>query len=359
VVLGAASFLLKNRDLPPAVHDDILQIRRAAERAASISSQLLAYSRRQMLRPQVVDINAIVAGLQPVLRRVLEDTNTLALHLDPTLGPIVADPGQIEQLLLNLTINARDAMTGGGRLTIATEPVTLTAADADRRPEIKLRFGSYARLTVTDTGHGMDQQTLGRVFEPFFTTKPVGQGTGLGLATVYGIVKQSQGYVWVYSEPGLGTTFKIDLPLADPGEAPSRPVLPPRPAQSNLSERVILIAEDEALVRELATRSLQEAGYTVVSAENGADALALLAERQGQVAAVVTDLAMPGVGGRELAERIQKQYPGLPILFMSGFPDYEVVRRGLLAQGQHFLQKPFGPDDLVHQVGAMLAARPS
>jgi PAS domain S-box-containing protein len=357
VVLGASSFLLKHPELPPAVRDDILQIQRAAERAASISGQLLAYSRRQMLRPQVVDLNAIVTGIQPVLRRALEDTNTLSLHLDTMVGPIMADPGQVEQLLLNLTLNARDAMAGGGRLTIATERVTLTATDGDRRPGVKVRPGPYARLTVTDTGHGMDQHTLGRVFEPFFTTKPVGQGTGLGLATVYGIVKQSQGYVWVYSEPGQGTTFKIDLPLADSDAAPIRPARPSRPHQSNLSEEMILIVEDEALVRTLATRSLEEAGYKVVSAGNGAEALTVLTERQGQVAMVVTDLAMPGVGGRELAERIQEQYPGLPILFMSGFPDYEVVRRGLLAQGRPFLQKPFSPEELVHQVAAVLGTK--
>jgi PAS domain S-box-containing protein len=347
VVLGAAEFILQRPDVPEAVRVDVEFIQKAALRTASVTGQLLAFSRRQLLRPEMLDLNAVVKGWEPVLRRIMGEDCGVALRLSPELGPVKADPGQLEQVLLNLALNARDAMPRGGRITVETFRWELTATYARSKPDTALRPGEYAVLAVSDTGHGMDKETLSHVFEPFFTTKGVGQGTGLGLSMVYGIVKQSEGYIWVYSEPGQGTTFKIYLPLR------SGPVPPARKestaARSKTGE-CILVVEDEAPVRFMMRRSLEGAGYNVLDAGGAAEALDILARTSQRISLVLTDVVMPGQSGRDLADRIAEMSPGIPILFTSGYTDGEIERRGLLEPGAAFIQKPITPEALVQAV---------
>jgi CheY-like chemotaxis protein len=262
-----------------------------------------------------------------------------------------ADPGQLEQVLLNLAINARDAMPRGGRLSVETASVELTERSAMAAHGVRVRPGRYVQLAVSDTGHGMDKATLAHAFEPFFTTKGVGQGTGLGLATVYGIVKQSDGYVWAYSEPGQGTTIKLYLPVTE-----SAPELAANEAASAPAAEgeLVLVVEDEAQVRTIAARALTEAGYRVVEAETGARALELLGGNGDRPALVLVDVVMPGLSGSELALELAQVVPGVPVLFTSGYTDGEILRRGLLEPGAAFLAKPFSPEGLVRAVRARI-----
>ncbi len=274
VVLSAADFVLRRHDIPEAVRMDMDYIRRAAERTAAVTSQLLAFSRRQILRPQVLDLNEAVRRFETTLRRVMGEDCAVRLRLSDHLPPVKADPGQLDQILLNLALNARDAMPRGGAFTVETFAAELTTSMWGLKPEVKVRPGSYAVLAVTDTGHGMDKETLSHIFEPFFTTKGIGQGTGLGLSTVYGIVKQSDGYVWAYSEPGQGATFKVYLATSDePLEAGQ--VEPDRGQEA--SGELILVVEDEEKVRTVAGRALKDAGYRVREASSGQEALEILA----------------------------------------------------------------------------------
>jgi two-component system, cell cycle sensor histidine kinase and response regulator CckA len=353
VVLGCSEFVLRRSDLHPAVRADVEQVRDAAERSAAITAQLLAFSRRQMLHPVPLELNSVVRDLEPVLRRTLGDAVSLELRLAPH-GAIRADRGQLHQVLLNLTLNARDAMPLGGRVTIETAAVELGPADVAEHPEVRLRQGPYVLLRMSDTGHGMDQETARHIFEPFFTTKGVGKGTGLGLSTVYGIVKQSDGYIWVDSAPGHGASFRIYLPLTD------APVAVDSPASSSgggSGTETVLVVEDETMVRAMVVRSLHEQGYRVLDAVSGAEALSML-DRTGasDIHLVITDLAMAELGGRELGLRLAERRPGLPVLYMSGYPLDEVVRRGLLQENQPFLQKPFAPGALIESVRALLDA---
>ena len=353
VVLGCADYVLQRTDLPPAVRDDVDQIWRAATRTAGITQQLLAFSRRQVLQPQVLDLNATVAELGSILSRTLGETRNLRMHLSPALGPVRTDPGQLEQVLINLILNARDAMPEGGELTIETTEALLDQAYATNKGVATLRTGKYAVLVVSDTGHGMDRATLGQIFEPFFTTKGVGQGTGLGLSTVYGIVKQSGGFVWVYSEPGMGSTFKVYLPVAV-GVADLTDVREPTPGA--LADEVVLVAEDEEMVRSIMARSLRDCGYKVLEAANGREALELVEAHGGRISLIVADVVMPGVGGRELASYLGERWPHVPILFTSGYTGLDVVRRGLLDKGMEFLQKPLAPEVLARKVREMVDA---
>ena len=353
VVLGAADFLLRRPELAGLARQDVEQIRAAAERTAAITGQLLAFSRRQVLRPRVLDLDETVRGLETVLRRTLGEQSTLELRLGSAPGLVKADPGQLVQALLNLVLNSRDAMPVGGRLTIETFNTQLTEAYARQHPGVTIERGPYVVLAVSDTGHGMSRETASRVFEPFFTTKPIGKGTGLGLATVYGIVKQSGGYVWNYSELGKGTTFKVYLPLAV--EAVPQGQAPPSPPRA--SGEVVLLVEDEPMVRQMASRVLQEYGYGVIEASDGGEALGLLERGDHRIRLLVTDVVMPGMDGRELARRAEALIPGLPVLYMSGYTDDEIVRRGLLEAGQPFLQKPFNPETLGEQVARILQGR--
>jgi two-component system cell cycle sensor histidine kinase/response regulator CckA len=350
VVLGATNFLLRRPDLPDEARNDIEHIREAAERTAAITAQLLAFSRRQVLQPRVLELDEVIQGLEAVLRRALGERSTLVLRLGAPSGRVKADPGQLAQVLLNLVLNARDAMPIGGRLTVESRVTELSEQYARFHPGVAVRPGHYAQLAVSDTGHGMSSATLSHIFEPFYTTKPVGQGTGLGLATVYGIVKQSDGYVWAYSELGQGTTFKVYLPLEM--EPASRTPAAPVPVRA--SGEVILVVEDEPTVRGMTSRALQEYGYRVVSAGGAQEALAVVKQRDAKVRLLITDVVMPGMDGPELARQVLALRPGLPVLFMSGYTDDEIVRRGLLRVGQPFLQKPFTPEALGREVAELL-----
>jgi len=352
VVMSAADFILARPDLPAAVRADAGHIRRAAERTASVTAQLLAFSRRQVLRPRVIDLNEVLERFRPVLQRTLGEDCPVTLLLDPGVGPVRADPGQLEQVLLNLAINARDAMPRGGRLTVETATVELSEASA-RRPGVQVRPGRYVELAVSDSGHGMDQATLTHAFEPFFTTKGVGQGTGLGLATVYGIVKQSDGYVWADSEPGRGTSVKVYLPVTATTPEPVAPAAPDRPAARG---ELVLVVEDEAQVRTVAARALTEAGYRVLVAESGENALEMTRHDGNRPALALVDVVMPGLSGSELAAELTRAVPGTRVLFTSGYTDGEILRRGLLAPGAAFLAKPFSPEALVRAVHAALAS---
>ncbi len=354
VVLGCADYVLQRTDLPAVVREDVDQIWRAAKRTAGITQQLLAFSRRQVLQPQVLDLNATVRNLESILGRTLGETRGLRMHLASNLGPVRADPGQLEQVLINLTLNARDAMPEGGTLTVETMKVVLDQAYAAGKSVATLRPGEYVALVLSDTGHGMDRATLGRIFEPFFTTKAVGQGTGLGLSTVYGIVKQSGGFIWVYSEPGLGTTFKLYFPAvaAAPDFASDRV-----PAPNARADETVLVAEDEAMVRGIMARTLRDCGYAVLEACDGLEALEMVEARAGRLSLIVADVVMPGLGGREMATRLAERWPDVPVLFTSGYTGLDVVRRGLLDEGHEFIQKPLAPEALARKVREMVDAR--
>jgi PAS domain S-box-containing protein len=354
VVLGAADFILRRSDVPEAVREDVEHIRKAAARTSTVTAQLLAFSRRQVLRPEVLDLGALVKGWESILRRVLGEDCTVLLRPTAGVAPIRADPGQLEQVLLNLALNARDAMPRGGTLVVEVFQTELTQEYALGRPGVGIRPGPYVALTVSDTGHGMDGDTLSHVFEPFFTTKGVGHGTGLGLSTVYGIVKQSEGYVWAYSEPGRGTTFKVYLPAVTEPAAKGAGTV-------DSGERVgrgevVLLVEDDEGVRAMTTRALEAAGYRVLGAPDGATALARLRADGASVRLLLTDVVMPGMSGRELAAQVRVLRPGLPVLFTSGYTDGEILRRGLLDPGAAFVQKPFAPDAIARLVRQGLEA---
>ncbi|HEX3274685.1 MAG TPA: PAS domain S-box protein [Gemmatimonadales bacterium] len=350
VILGAAGFLLRRSDLPAMARQDVEQVRAAAERTAAITGQLLAFSRRQVLQPRVLALDETVLGFQPMLQRTLGERSTVELRLGSADGLVKADPGQLAQVLLNLVLNARDAMPMGGRLSIETSRTQLTEAYGRQHPGVTIVPGPYLVLAVSDTGHGMSRETAARVFEPFYTTKAVGKGTGLGLATVYGIVKQSGGYVWCYSELGKGTTFKVYLPLvAEAASEAGTDTSAPR-----ASGETVLVVEDEPSVRQMTSRTLAELGYRVVEARDGAEALELLGRTDAKVGLMVADVVMPGIDGAELARQVASARPGMAVLFMSGYTDDEVIRRGLLDAGQPFLQKPFTPEALARQVARML-----
>jgi PAS domain S-box-containing protein len=347
-ILGTAEVLVEDlKDDPRAA--DAGDIKEAALRAAALTKQLLAFSRRQVLQLEVLDVNALVRDLERMLGRLLGERIHLRTALAPTVGAVRADPSQLEQVLVNLAINARDAMEAGGVLTITTDDVHLEEPPAGERDMV--RAGPYVRLAVTDTGSGMDEATRGRVFEPFFTTKPRGRGTGLGLSTVYGIIKQSGGYIWVSSEPGRTTTFEVYLPrIAEtPVRSPDRPLVD-TPVDGT---ETILVVEDEAPVRALIRRILTDRGYTVLIAATGEEALTVAAGA-GQIALLVTDVVMPGMSGRDLADRLVARTPGLKVLFASGYTDDEIVRHGPLNPHTPFLPKPFTPEGLLRQIRAVL-----
>src|SRR6267378_3111158 len=349
-ILGCTQLLLHATPPEDARREDVEEIKNAGLRAAELTRQLLAFSRRQVLAPKLLDMNAVVANMDKMLRRLIGEDVALVTQLAADLGPVSADPGQLEQVLLNLAVNARDAMPQGGRLTIETANVVLTEEYSERHH--RLPPGQYVLLAVSDTGVGMDEATQKHLFEPFFTTKEVGKGTGLGLATVYGIVKQSGGYIWVYSESGHGTTVKIYLPRV-PGvaEAPV-PVTEPTPVRGG--DETVLLVEDAAPVRTLARRSLEARGYRVLEAPDGPAALALSASHGGGIDILVNDVVMPGMSGRELAERLAPQRPTMKVLYTSGYTDDTMVRQGVLNAGVAFLQKPFVPDTLTRKVREVL-----
>jgi len=351
-ITGHADLLLEDLGHHDPRRADVDEIRRSAERAAGLTRQLLAFSRQQVLQPKVVDLNALVLDMDKLLRRLIGEDVELATVLDPTLGRVTADPGQLEQVIVNLAVNARDAMPQGGKLTLETRNIDLDSSYTLEHSLVKP--GPYVQLTVSDSGIGMDEETQAHAFEPFFTTKPRGQGTGLGLAMVYGTVKQSGGFIWVYSEPGRGATFKIYLPRVD---APVESAAPPAPVERPpRGSETVLLAEDKPAVRAIARQALERQGYTVLAAPSGADALALAAQHGATIHLLLTDVVMPGMSGRDLADRLTAQRPGIRVLYISGYTDNAIVRHGMLEPGLAYLQKPFRPDALVRKVREVLDA---
>jgi len=329
-----------------AASRNVLEILAAANRASALTRQLLAFGRRQVLHPSKVNLNDTVTALAGMLRQLIGENIDLRIVCATELPPIRADLSQLESALANLVVNARDAMPRGGRLTIETADVTLD--DDYCTTHIGARPGRYARLSVSDTGVGMSQDVQARIFEPFFTTKEPGKGSGLGLATVYGIVKQSGGNIWVYSEEGVGTTFKVYLPVdaSDRGTASNNETA--RNEWSKGTETVLLV-EDAPMIRRLAREIMERAGYTVVEAADGEQAIAC-AEQHPYIDVLLTDLIMPGPSGVELADRLRLDRPNLRVLYMSGYTDNAIVRNGMLGESAAFLQKPFTPEELLRKL---------
>ncbi|HET9040463.1 MAG TPA: ATP-binding protein, partial [Gemmatimonadales bacterium] len=352
VVLGFADFILRREDLPGDIEADVHQIRRAAERTAAVTQQLLTFSRRKHVEPEVLEVNEVVRAFAPVLRRTLGESSRLECRLE-TPYHVRIGRGQIEQVLLNLALNAADAMPEGGTLTVETMDVTLPSHGF--RQDFTVREGRYLLLAVSDTGSGMAQETIHRIFEPFFTTKDVGKGSGLGLAAVYGIVKEADGYVWAQSQAGHGTTIQVYLPLVrTPAAAETDPATP----LVGGSEAVLLV-EDEPHLRAIAARALIAEGYAVHPAANGRDALELLERLNGTVQLVVSDMAMPVIDGRSLRTQLARRRPDLPVLLISGYAYEDLIRRGMIEDGEPFLQKPFSPLDLARKVREVLDRAPA
>jgi len=331
------------------------QIMSAAARAAALTHQLLAFSRKQVLQPKVLDLNDVVADTNKMLGRLIGEDVALVVRPAADLGSVMADPGQISQILLNLASNARDAMPTGGTLTIETANADFDEHEAALRPPTKV--GRYVLLAVSDTGVGMSEETQRRVFEPFFTTKPEGQGTGLGLATVYGIVKQSGGYIWVYSEAGRGATFKVYLPRVDQtAEASTESV---QRSSIPRGRETLLLVEDSEALRQVTCETLEQYGYTVLPASEGEQALVIAREQKGAIDLLLTDVVMPKLGGADLARQLLALRPGIRVLYMSGYTDGTISHHGVLGAGTMLLTKPFTLDQLARAVREALDRPPA
>jgi PAS domain S-box-containing protein len=350
-VIGGRSHIAA-LDLPPDSparrHLDL--IAQTVERAAGLTRQLLAFGRKQVLEPSVLRLSEVVTSMAPMLRRLIGEDIDLATASDTELWRVKADLSQIEQVIMNLIVNARDAMPDGGRLVIETRNTELD--ESYTKTHAGVAPGAYVMLTVTDTGHGMDAEILSQMFQPFFTTKAPGKGTGLGLATVYGIVKQSGGHIWVYSEIGHGTSFKVYLPRVEAAAS----VVAAAPQLTRRGTETILLTEDDREVRALAHEALELSGYSMLEAATPADALRIAQEHSGVIHLLLTDVVMPGMNGRALADRMLAQRPNLKVLFMSGYPANAIGQHGILDPGTAFLQKPFTPGSLARKVGEVLDA---
>lgn len=349
VISGYSELLLNDLKSDEKKHRVVEQIKQAGDRAAALTQKMLAFSRRQRVQARPIDLNTVVSNISPMLSRLIGETIRVTTKLTP-VGQVKADPMQIEQVIVNLVLNARDAMPNGGTLTIETSNVELDLIYTDHHRGSQV--GTYVQLKVQDTGFGMDADTKRRVFEPFFTTKEVGKGTGLGLSVVYGIIKQSGGYIDVTSEPGSGSTFTIYLPRLSSAVSLSRPPIAVRPLPSG--REGILIVEDEQAVRRLILNLLRQQGYDVIEASDGDEALRLFEKTAGAIHLLITDLVMPRLGGFELAQRLALQRPGAKVLYMSGYSDDTLLRREGLPVGADFLQKPFTPEALSRKVREVL-----
>ncbi len=353
VIIGYAEALEQRLPQTDPMREPVDEIQKAGKRAAALTQQLLAFSRKQVLEPKVLDPNVVLSEVEKMLRRLIGEDIELQISLGHNLGRVKADRSQLEQVMLNLAVNARDAMPQGGRLRIETKNVQLTEADQSR-----FRYvipGPYVLIRVIDTGCGMDAELQSHIFEPFFTTKEKGKGTGLGLATVYGVIKQSEGYIWVESEVGKGTEFKIYLPRAE--EVAEEIAQPVASDTSFRGAAKILLVEDEDSLRKLTRTTLQSLGYSVLEARDAANALAVAAETEGNIDLLLTDVVMPGMSGRTLAEKMIAVRPDIKVLYMSGYPDGAIVTHGVLNPGMFILRKPFTRDELVRRVEESLAQR--
>jgi nitrogen-specific signal transduction histidine kinase/CheY-like chemotaxis protein len=352
-ILGYSELVLQDLgdDHPSAV--DLKEIRAAGQIAESLTRQLLAFSRRQILQPQTLDLNKVLTRVDALLQRIIGEDVELTMKLTAPLGRVSADPGQIEQVVLNLAVNARDAMPNGGKLTIETANVVLNEDYAAQHAGAS--SGPHVMVAVTDTGTGMDEATQQRLFEPFFTTKEPGRGTGLGLATVYGIVAQSRGSIWVYSEVGQGSTFKVYLPVTT--EDLSIPVVTAMPPASLSGTETVLVVEDQIEARSVICETLRRRGYTVIEAMNGPDAIVKGRQLEVHIDVMLTDVVMPGMGGRRVAEVIRVTRPALKVVYMSGYTDSAIVDHGILEPGVTFVQKPFATETLLRRVREVLDSR--
>jgi PAS domain S-box-containing protein len=349
VILGYTDVALDSVSSADPLHATLLEIRRAGERASALTAGLLAFSRKQVIQPRAVDLNVLVAEMVPMLQRVIGEDIELTTALERAPLFVFADPHQVDQVVMNLVVNARDAMPAGGTLTLATRSVRTHAVEV--HSGVELSPGSYAQLSVTDTGLGMDDDTLSHLFEPFFTTKPAGKGTGLGLSTVFGIVSQSGGGIRVQSSPGAGSTFTVTLPLALVEHVNlASPSLAAVPAAG---KEVVLVAEDELAVRRLTRAALERGGYVVLEAENGVDALAICQQTHGPIHLLVTDVIMPQMSGAELATALRERRPGIKVLFLSGYAADVLSDHGGIGDAR-FMQKPFRPAELTVAVRALL-----
>jgi nitrogen-specific signal transduction histidine kinase/ActR/RegA family two-component response regulator len=346
IVKGYVELALNRCAGQPELHGNIQHISDASERAVALVRQLLAFSRKQVLKPKLLDLNTIVLNLEKLLRRLMSENIEMRTQVGKNIGAVKADPSQIEQVILNLIVNARDAMPEGGKLLVETGNVEL---DSTFAPDQAVVPGIYVMLSVTDTGVGMSADTLAHIFEPFYTTKESNRGTGLGLSTVYGIVKQSGGHVSVYSEPGKGTTFKVYLPQVQ-DSLHLTPVAEAPDSTSSKGHETILLVEDEPAVRELTCMVLSERGYSVIEAQNAGDAVRLAKKHGAQIHLLLTDVVMPGMSGHDLAKRLTAQHPNLRVLYMSGYTYNIFAENEALEGGLSFLQKPFTPKALAQRV---------
>ena len=348
-MLGYADITMMLLPEGTRARDNVSQIREAATRATDLTRQLLSFARKQMIEPRVINLSQLVLNTEKMIRRLISEDIALTTAIEAHQSLVRLDPSQFEQVLINLVINARDAMPDGGKLNIEVQDVMLSSSYARQHPSVL--SGDYVMLAVTDTGIGMEAEVRERIFEPFFTTKGVGKGTGLGLAMCYGVVKQAEGHIWVYSEPGQGTTFKIYLPRA----AGPEPTPGPAPVEYRTGgHETILLVEDEPLVLLIASEALREAGYKVLTANSGPEALRMAEAFEGHIDLLLTDVVMPELGGRQVAERLLEQRPDTRVLYMSGYTDDAIVRHGVLEQGVAFLSKPFTPDGLARKVRIVL-----
>jgi PAS domain S-box-containing protein len=353
VITSYSALLLGELPEESPLRADVQQIGSAAKRAAALTRQLLAFSRQQLLRPQALTLNSVVGGLEKLLRRLVREDIEIVTALDPDPGLVEADPGQVEQVIINLVVNARDAMPSGGCLTIRTCNVELDRTYLARHTEVAVLPGRYAMLSITDTGTGMTPEVEAHNFEPFYTTKAPGVGTGLGLATVYGIVKQSGGYIWVYSEPGHGTSFKVYLPRTGTGSEAGAPKTTRRSTDVT-GDETVLVVEDDSALRDVACRGLRAYGYRVIEARNGREALEQCERSEEPIHMVVTDIVMPEMSGGELASRIAVRHPEIRVLLMSGYSRDDAARRRIAGAGSAFIEKPFAADRLAAMVREVL-----
>jgi two-component system cell cycle sensor histidine kinase/response regulator CckA len=351
VILSYTTYIVEELKPEDPMRADVQEIGKAGARGAELTRQLLAFSRQQVLRPRVLDVGDVVADIEKMLRRMVGEGVQLTLLAKRAVGSVLADPGQLEQIVVNLVVNARDAMPRGGHLTIEVTNVVLDAAYAAEHHG--LVAGPHVMLSVTDTGTGMDVQTRERIFEPFFTTKDVGKGTGLGLSTVFGIVKQSKGHIRVFSEPGVGTTFKVYFPRTDQAAGPAQSVAPPATLRGT---ETILLVEDEEQVRTIARTILCRNGYNVIDAQNGGEAFLICETFPTKIDMLLTDVVMPRMSGRELAERLRKTRPEIKVLYFSGYTEDSIAQHGVLDTGIEFMQKPITPDSLLTKVRSVLDA---
>ena len=358
-IFGYCDLLLNDIPASDSRRGDVAEIKKAATAAASLTERLLAFSRKQIIEPKVLDLNGVVGEVGRLLQRVIGEDIEMELNLSPQLGHVRADPHQIGQVLMNLVVNARDAMPRGGKLTITTDNISLD--DTYARMHVGAVPGPHVMLAVSDTGSGMSPEVQGRLFEPFFTTKPAGQGTGLGLASVYGIVKQSGGNIWVYSEVGHGTTFKVYLPLVDAAADVAMPATvaaqPGAPAAAHTNGATILLVEDNPSLEQIARRILKRYGYAVLSAPSAEEAVRVSRTHSGAIDLLLTDVVMPGQSGPSLATLLTTERPGMRVLHMSGYTDDAVVRHGALSGTAAFLQKPFTPEGLSRKVQEVLSSQ--